>query len=384
MLRKLVCSLPRSRTGWRGLASGSDGKGPKDPNAKEVLGDDILNAVNDIANELHSTNPAAKKEVKNTLISKLIATEKSTFHDATAAQTIDMLEDSAVVNLLSDVAADAQAQRVAKPTAAQIRQDKRGFVLLRKEIFYQAIQSGYKAEEARTIAEKAVTQAQERVLAQRQAQRDGANAVLEEEAEATGNQSEKEKKLFEQAYQLAEKMLYQDDLFDNNGVKRKIVREDPSLPSLLSSSERLGIWSTLEGTQDRTLSFWTEWDKNAARTMNKSLGPENDFEQQIEWTTSGKQWQYPIDNEFKLGAEANVPFVEHIFLERHLKTLGIPNKGPVAHFMHLVCVGLSKNPYMTAEKKIEHLKWFANYFSKEKQELVHKLHEQEQIAAQNA
>ena len=30
--------------------------------------------------------------------------------------------------------------------------------------------------------------------------------------------------------------------------------------------------------------------------------------------------------------------------------------------MELVCVGLSKNPYITVEKKIEHVNWYKNYF----------------------
>ena len=30
--------------------------------------------------------------------------------------------------------------------------------------------------------------------------------------------------------------------------------------------------------------------------------------------------------------------------------------------MELVCVGLSKNPYISAEKKIEHIKWYKEYF----------------------
>ncbi|CAD6186019.1 unnamed protein product [Caenorhabditis auriculariae] len=90
------------------------------------------------------------------------------------------------------------------------------------------------------------------------------------------------------------------------------------------------------------------------KLTNKSFGPTNSFEEQIQWTEQGKQWPYPIDNEYLMGEEENV------------------------------CVGLSKNPYMTAKKKREHLEWFANYFNAEKQKVVEKLHEQEQIAAQNA
>ena len=30
--------------------------------------------------------------------------------------------------------------------------------------------------------------------------------------------------------------------------------------------------------------------------------------------------------------------------------------------MELVCVGLSKNPYISVEKKLEHINWFKDYF----------------------
>ncbi|TKR65498.1 hypothetical protein L596_025894 [Steinernema carpocapsae] len=66
---------------------------------------------------------------------------------------------------------------------------------------------------------------------------------------------------------------------------------------------------------------------------------------------------YPINNEHKLGEEENVGFQDHIFLERFLAKAKLPKTGPVAHFMELVCVGLSKNPHMTAAKKREHIQW---------------------------
>ena len=55
------------------------------------------------------------------------------------------------------------------------------------------------------------------------------------------------------------------------------------------------------------------------------------------------------------------PFHAHVFLDHHLEPW-CPKKGPVRHFMELVCVGLSKNPYITVEKKIDHIKWYKNYF----------------------
>lgn len=66
--------------------------------------------------------------------------------------------------------------------------------------------------------------------------------------------------------------------------------------------------------------------------------------------------------------EAKNYFTEHVFLERHLQSW-CPTKGPVRHFMELVCVGLSKNPYYTVTQKKEHIEWFRDYFA-EKKELL--------------
>lgn len=55
-------------------------------------------------------------------------------------------------------------------------------------------------------------------------------------------------------------------------------------------------------------------------------------------------------------------FVDHIFIEEYCNKHKIPKSKAVEHFMELVLVGLSKNPYMSIEKKREHVDWFANYF----------------------
>lgn len=77
-------------------------------------------------------------------------------------------------------------------------------------------------------------------------------------------------------------------------------------------------------------------------------------------------------------------FLDHVFLEPYLARYNLPKTGPVAHFMELVCVGLSKNPYMTVEKKRQHLDWFATFFNKEMISKVDRLHEIEQQAALTA
>lgn len=70
-----------------------------------------------------------------------------------------------------------------------------------------------------------------------------------------------------------------------------------------------------------------------------------------------------------MGEEHKVYFTEHVFLEKHLEPW-CPSRGPVRHFMELVCVGLSKNPYMTVETKKGHIEWYRNYFEERKQ-LLH-------------
>ena len=62
--------------------------------------------------------------------------------------------------------------------------------------------------------------------------------------------------------------------------------------------------------------------------------------------------------------EAQVGFHEHVFLD-HL-IADFPKRGPIRHFMELVVVGLSKNPYLTVEQKKEHIQWFREYFEEKK------------------
>ncbi|KAJ1346779.1 hypothetical protein KIN20_001679 [Parelaphostrongylus tenuis] len=269
-------------------------------------------------------------------------------------------------------------------TGAQIRQERRGLLLLRREIFYQAVQSGLKAAEAQKVAENAVAEAHEKLASRRKLQLEGQKMSEEIDRKQKVERAESEQKFYDYALQMAEKMLFQDDILSDGTKARKTIEPDPNVPSLLKGSKRLGIFKNLDGFQDKSIDFWSQWDLRATKIFNQSLGPENSFEEQIQWTEEGKQWPYPIDNEYMFGPEAEVPFYEHIFLERHLPGLGIPKDGPIAHFMELVCVGLSKNPYMTAAKKMEHLHWFANFFNKEKQALIEKLHQEEQLAAQNS
>ena len=65
--------------------------------------------------------------------------------------------------------------------------------------------------------------------------------------------------------------------------------------------------------------------------------------------------------------EKKVGFDEHVFLD-HL-IADFPKRGPVHHFMELVVVGLSQNPYFTVQQKKDHVQWFRDYF-KDKQHII--------------
>lgn len=109
------------------------------------------------------------------------------------------------------------------------------------------------------------------------------------------------------------------------------------------------------------------WDKFERREIKLSTlhPPRNYFQQMILWTEQGKLWNFPIDNEQGLEEEKKVFFTEHVFLEKHLQPW-CPKKGPVRHFMELVCVGLSKNPHLTVSEKKAHILWYADYFDGKK------------------
>lgn len=141
---------------------------------------------------------------------------------------------------------------------------------------------------------------------------------------------------------------------------------DNYMPINLFSSEPLDIFKNFEVNSNcPTLSTWD-------RLLNKSLNlavtqpPKNIYEQMIIWTEQGKLWKFPIDNEQGMDDEKKVFFAEHIFLEPLIDEW-CPSKGPIKHFMELVCVGLSKNPFLTVEEKKDHINWFRQYFYEKNQ-----------------
>lgn len=112
------------------------------------------------------------------------------------------------------------------------------------------------------------------------------------------------------------------------------------------------------------------FEERKAEMIKIALGglPRNAFEEQIELTKQGKLWNFPVDNEQEMHEEKKFAFHEHVFLERHLAGR-FPDTGPVRRFMELVCVGLSKNAFLTVPEKMAHIQWYSDYF-REKQEIL--------------
>lgn len=157
-----------------------------------------------------------------------------------------------------------------------------------------------------------------------------------------------------------------------NNMKGEIKEEvgDTILQDNSKLTQKLIFKGMKENTNVPELSTWKSLQQRQLDLMSNQP-PRNVFQEMIQWTESGKLWTFPIDNEYGMEEESNVHFSEHIFLERHLKDW-CPTKGPIRHYMELVCVGLSKNPYMTVNEKIDHITWYKEYFS-EKTQLLREL-----------
>uniref|UniRef100_A0A182N2S8 Small ribosomal subunit protein mS31 n=1 Tax=Anopheles dirus TaxID=7168 RepID=A0A182N2S8_9DIPT len=153
--------------------------------------------------------------------------------------------------------------------------------------------------------------------------------------------------------------------------RRASPRQPPQTPGgpgsvKLFEEEPLGIFTdpaALKESPD-TLRTWQKLNERELR-LAVTHPPANHFQKMALWTEQGKLWQFPINNEQGRDEEAKVPFTEHVFLEEQLEPW-CPTKGPIRHFMELVCVGLSKNHYITAQEKREHINWFREYFEQKK------------------
>ncbi|XP_063826827.1 small ribosomal subunit protein mS31 [Ostrinia nubilalis] len=134
------------------------------------------------------------------------------------------------------------------------------------------------------------------------------------------------------------------------------------------SGEPLGIFKAKGTNYGTKLDVWDSL-KERELTLSTLQPPSNYFQKMVLWTEQGKVWKFPIDNEQGLEEEQNIHFSEHVFLDSHLEGW-CPKKGPIRHFMELVCVGLSKNAFYTVQEKKDHIMWYKEYFESKKDVLT--------------
>jgi len=141
-----------------------------------------------------------------------------------------------------------------------------------------------------------------------------------------------------------------------------IKSQDQGSIDLLSGTP-LGIFTEpMEQSADKDhLKTWRACQQRELRILS-TPSPRNALEEMILQTKQGKLWHFPVDNEQGLDYSSD-PFYKHVFLEHHLEPW-CPKMGPVRHFMEVVCLGLSKNPYVSSQKKLETILWFKDYFER--------------------
>ncbi|XP_072750821.1 uncharacterized protein Mrps31 [Anoplolepis gracilipes] len=154
----------------------------------------------------------------------------------------------------------------------------------------------------------------------------------------------------------------------NNNLKKSSIRQDINLWNGEPSRIFEDIGRASQNVPE--LKTWAALEERELKALT-TYPPANIFQELILWTEQGKLWKFPIDNEQGMEEEQNVHFAEHVFMERHLKEW-CPKSGPVRHFMELVCNGLSKNPYLTVQEKINHIMWYKDFFES-KQDLLQEL-----------
>lgn len=161
-------------------------------------------------------------------------------------------------------------------------------------------------------------------------------------------------------------MLDQRSGLDQRTNRRPNKAMDNYMPINLFSSEPLGVFKNPKANVNGVvLSTWDRLYKKSLKTA-VTHPPKDIYEQMVLWTEQGKMWTFPIDNEQGMNEEHNIFFAEHVFLEPLIDEW-CPTKGPIRHFMELVCVGLSKNPFLSVEEKKDHINWFRQYFYEKNQ-----------------
>lgn len=152
-----------------------------------------------------------------------------------------------------------------------------------------------------------------------------------------------------------------------DGDALKLRRRQKREALKLYAGKSLGIFDRETSTESGKISTFFDILEEDMRQQQVMYPPTNAFEEQIKWTSEGKLWTFPINNELGMQEETEVGFHEHVFLEHLLDAF--PKRGPIRHFMELVICGLSNNPYLTVQQKHDHVFWFEEYF-KDKQKII--------------
>jgi len=150
-------------------------------------------------------------------------------------------------------------------------------------------------------------------------------------------------------------------------MKNKQLIEAYVPMNLFEAEKPMGIFQDVVSDEQKIESstILKTWQAISNREMQilKTQPPRNLIEDMASMTDKGILWHFPIDNEQGINQDEMDSFIEHVFLERHIEEW-CPQTGPLRDFMEAVCTTLSKNAFMTAEKKLEYIDWFRDYFNR--------------------
>lgn len=131
----------------------------------------------------------------------------------------------------------------------------------------------------------------------------------------------------------------------------------------LFSKESLRVFLKTSIQRDELIIPLHKWKDLQQSEFNSIIAtsPRNHYKKHILWTKQNKVWKFPIDNQQGIGNESKYNFSQHLFLDRNVSACSVKD-GAFKHFMELICVGLSKNSYLTVKEKEANILWFENYF----------------------
>jgi len=153
-------------------------------------------------------------------------------------------------------------------------------------------------------------------------------------------------------------------------ARNKQIAQEYEPINLFEAEKPLGIFqaSQSEDTECETLQTW-QAISNREMGILTTQSPRNLIEDMASMTEKGMLWHFPINNEQGIDEDEMDSFIEHVFLERHVESW-CPQSGPLRDFMEAVCTTLSKNAFMTVQKKLEYIDWFRDYFDQPHQKEI--------------